>query len=770
MRGAASWCLLLLAACGDAHVEGNGPATPAFVAPCDAELEYFEARVWEPTLSVLCIGCHNEAGPAKGSRMVLWPESRAGYLEHNFEQAFAVATSGSQAQPLLLLMPTNTNPERAHPGGELFNRESEAYAQLSGLVSRVWTEACDEMDAPIDCTAAAPGPRLLRRLTPTEYDNTIQTLFGLVSQHGATFPADEIVDGFRNNAESLTVTALMADTLQRAAESIADEVDISPWLSCSVAAPTPTCAEDFVTGVGALIFRRPLTVDEVTRYQELYAAVEGFEAGSRLVITAMLQSPHFLYRSELGTAQSDGGYALSDWEIASELSYLIWQTMPDATLFAAAQASELHTEAQIDAQVTRMLADPRARPMFRQFIAQWLGLDRVLTVPRDNVAFPELDQGLRAALVAEADRLIDRVVFEQNGTLSDLLTTPMSELDSQLAELYGVDTAGLTRNDNGFYDVDLTSQQRSGLLTVGASMLAHARSNASSPVHRGRFVRERLLCQVPPAPPPGLNVQPPAIDPSLTARERYAAHSVMEPCRSCHQLMDPIGFAFEKFDGIGRYRETENGHAIDVSGEILRSENTNATFEGTAELASLLADSVDVQECFARQSFRFGYGLRDSNAMACAVEQVRAEIDAESYSIQSMVTALAHGAHFTRRASASALPGEQPNTDGGTMMPSENDAAMPTVDTGTAIEPTGMVLERVQNDDWGTGYCHGYRLTNHTSSVAAWTITLLVDGTISNAWESNRDADHGEVTFVGTDTNATLPVGGSVQFGFCATR
>ncbi len=763
----------LLAACTSSP-ETSGDAgpidVPDYVAPCAEELAYFETQVWQPTLSVLCIGCHNEAGPAKDSRMVLWPPERAGYLEHNFQQAFNVATVGTQREPLLLLMPSNTNPERQHPGGELFKPDSVTYAALRGFADRAWTEGCDGDAQPIDCTDPQPGPRTLRRLTAIEYDNTIQDLFGMPSTWGSTFPADTVVDGFRNNAKTLIVTPLLADKVAVAAETIADEVSLEALLSCPLDNGTPACARAMIERLGERVFRRPLSSADVDRYAALHAAGEDFEAGCRLVISAMLQSPHFLYRSELGNVQSDGSYQLSDWEIATELAYTIWQSMPDEMLFAAARAGELHSAPQIETQVTRMLASPRARSMVRNFVIEWLGLNAVTTVPRDTQAFPDLTQAIRDALLAEVERVIDHVAFDQAGTLADLLTTPTTFLDPTLAQFYGVDVSAVAPGSDGTHEVTLVSQDRSGLLTIGAAMLTHARSNASSPVHRGRFVRERLLCQVPPPPPPGLNVQPPAVDPTLTARERYAAHSVMEPCRSCHQLMDPIGFSFEHFDGIGRYRADDNGLPIDVSGEILRSARSDATFEGTSELSTLLANSDDVKDCFARQAFRFGYGLSDSNDLRCAVDAVRDQMADDAFSITGFVRALTRGVHFSKRRATDPDMMPAPLADAGMVEPMV-DAGMPQVDAAMPTPPLDdLTRERIQNDDWGAGYCHTYRLTNQSDAPITWSVTLPIDGTISNAWESNRSGDSGNVTFIGVSHNATINAGGTAQFGFCAVR
>ena len=304
----------------------------------------------------------------------------------------------------------------------------------------------------------------------------------------------------------------------------------------------------------------------------------------------------------------------------------------------------------------------------------------------------------------------------------------------------------------------------------------------SSPVHRGKLVRERFLCQVPPPPPPGVNAEPPPLDPSLTARERYAAHSQEEPCRSCHRLMDPIGFAFEQFDGVGRFRTDENGNTLDVSGEIVGTARTNATFQGTAELAQLLAESPDVHDCFALHWFRYGYGLSDGADTECLVDALQTEFASRDLSIQGLVLALTESVHFTRR-SATAAPGY---TDDPPVVTTDPPPAEPPPDEPPLDEPPpspadagatppdppepGQTLQLVQSDEWATGYCHTYALTNTGTGELTWSVTLDLMGTLNNNWESVTDGSSGAVTFSGVEHNRTLPAGGTTQFGFCVDQ
>jgi hypothetical protein len=755
------------------------PVPDPLTEVCPEEKQYFEQAVWRPILSVRCIGCHNASGPAQASRMVLAPDTEPGYLENNLRQVLAVAKLKAGDRSLLVAMPTNTNPDREHPGGRLVELGGRDYQNLQGLAERLSTAGCSSDKPVTTCSDEPVLPRRLWRLTPSQYDNTVETLVGLSGEWGKSFPTDTVVNGFDNPSEELLITPLFADKLQAAAEDIAERADLSRILPCAPATGNAACAEDFIAQFGERAFRRQLTAADKTRYQGLFATAPDFTSGVRLVLTAMLQSPHLIYRRELGLATATNSYTLSDYEIASELSYLIWDDMPDESLFAKARAGALHTPEQVLAEAERLLASPRARPVLQRFLFQWLGIDSLMTVPKDAQTFPELDTAARTSLIGEAERVISQVVFDGSGLLADLITTPNTFLDPKLAAFYGVELPQGAADSSGFRAVQLPRARRQGVLTLGGVMLAHGRSNDSSPVHRGRLVRERFLCQPPPEPPPGINAEPPPLDPSLTARQRYAAHAQNEPCASCHRLMDPIGFAFEHFDGIGRYRESDNGNPIDVTGEIVSSPSSDAEFEGTEELAAILAGSTDVANCFALQWFRYGGGFSDSQGSECAAQKLRQQLGTEDLSVRSLVLGLVRMRFFTARGTVPDAPASV--IDAGAARdaaPPRTDAA---VDAGSpqpgdagkadATPPAnGYTLERVIDNDWGGGYCHTYKVTSTSPAPLTWSVTLPIDGTLNQNWESQVSTAGGNATFTGAPHNATIQPGNFAQFGFCVTR
>jgi hypothetical protein len=627
--------------------------------------------------------------------------------------------------------------------------------------------------AAANCAEVKLGPRRLWRLTPVQYDNTLRDLFGIDSAFGAGFPADEVVQGFDNAADALLVSPLLADKMQAAAQDVSGKVDLAKLAPCAAAQRDDACLRDFVGRFGERAFRRPLESADIDRYVKLGKTAADFESGARLVVSAMLQSPHFIYRFELGKQATDRRFELGDYEVASELSYLLWQSMPDDVLFAAAHEQALHTQAQVQQQVDRMLKLPRAKPVVRAFVFEWLGLGSIRTVPKDTARFPELTSDVRAALANEAERFIDHVMFEQNGSVATLLTSPTTFLDAKLASFYGTTLPAMSAD--AAQPVELASQERQGILTLGGTMLAHSRSNDSSPVHRGKLVRERLLCQTMPPPPPGVVVQPPPLDPKKTTRERYAAHTSQEPCASCHRLMDPIGLAFEHFDGIGRFRPTDNGLAIDVSGQIIDSLHSDGMFVGTDQLIDKLETSSDVRDCYALQWFRFAYGLND-DASRCIADRVRAAIADSDGSLPAIVGILTQADSFLAREPAkpaTAVPVTQPMQPAPpAMQPPQPDAgAADAAEPDAAPEiPPELELTITVNNDFGSGYCRTYQLRNRGTAPITWSIPLEVAGKLNQHWECKISGDTGRVTFSGEDYNRTLQAGGMAQFGFCAQR
>jgi hypothetical protein len=357
----------------------------------------------------------------------------------------------------------------------------------------------------------------------------------------------------------------------------------------------------------------------------------------------MLQSPHFLYRVEFGAQDLadplDGDVVpLTSYEIASRLSYLLWNTMPDVALFEAADADQLQTATQVEAQARRMMDTPRAREAVKNFHRQWLGLGlieaHISANGKSAEIYPDYADYLLPLWRRETEAFIDHAVFEQNANVEVLFTANYTMMNKPLADFYGV--TGPTTAE--FERVELDTAKYAGFLTHAGLLALYAKPDRSSPIHRGKFVREVLLCQAPP-PPPDIIPKPPTVDESQTTRDQFLQHSADALCSGCHRLMDPIGFGFEHFDGIGRYRETEWGLAIDASGELIETDN-DGPYNGVVELAAKLAASDQVKNCVARQWFQFGYGRSETSEDACSVQEIQTRFAAADYDIKELVIAL----------------------------------------------------------------------------------------------------------------------------------
>ncbi len=321
--------------------------------------------------------------------------------------------------------------------------------------------------------------------------------------------------------------------------------------------------------------------------------------------------------------------------------------MPDDLLFEAAEADLLRDPAQIEAQARRMLDTPRAREAIKNFHRQWLHLDEIepviLANGKDPNIYPEFYEGLPYLWRLEAEAFFDHAIFEDNANLDFLFTAPYTMMNEELADFYGIE--GLTGVE--FTRVDLDPSKYAGFMTQPGLMALLSKRDRPSPIHRGKFVREMILCQTPP-PPPDNVPEPPSVDESQTTREQFAEHSENPVCAGCQTLMDPIGFGFGHFDGMGRYLDTEWGLEIDATGELVGTD-VDGTFNGVTELAQRLASSEQVKACVASQWFRFGYGRFETEEDKCTVDEIRATFAESNYDIKELIIALTRTDAFRYR-------------------------------------------------------------------------------------------------------------------------
>jgi hypothetical protein len=499
--------------------------------------------------------------------------------------------------------------------------------------------------------AARIGRSPIRRLTRFEFNNTVRDLLGDVTQPANLLPPEDLGNGFGNDADAISVSSLLAEQYGTVAEGIADRATsstealarLAPCASTVTVETEDACARAIIDGLAPKAFRRPLAQDELDDLFELEQSLRAtptatFATAISGVIQAILQSPDFLYRVEFGVADSALPEAkrLTGDEMATRLSYFLWGTMPDDSLREAARTGELLSPEGVRAQAARMIDDERSRTVIRFFFDNLLPISGLTDIQRDPAIFPAFSSELGAAMREETQRFLEYEIFEGGGTWPSILTAPYTFVNGPLASFYGM--TGVTGSD--FVKVPLDTSQRLGLLTQAGVMTGTVTSNRSNPVLRGSFVLNRLLCRklsLPTDPAVLAMVQVPADTTGATARERFSKHSSQAVCRSCHQFLDPIGFALENFDPVGQYRTEENGVTIDASGTI---PGTDAPVENAVDLARWLADASDAQSCFASHWLEFAQGRTLGGADECTRTAVNTAFEESGYDVKEMLVSL----------------------------------------------------------------------------------------------------------------------------------
>lgn len=454
-------------------------------------------------------------------------------------------------------------------------------------------------------SALVATPRVVRLSRP-QWENSVRDLLQLsdISDVTSQVTGDALV-GLDNEAEALRIDPQLRADLEEAATALADKVALDPAaLARLVPSDAPASgverATAFIRSFGARAYRRPLTDAELTTYQALFAhaasvypADPAFTAGAKLVLSAFLQSPHFLYRTELSTTAAGGRIALSDYEVASKLSLALATTMPDSELFAAAAAGKLQDKAEVSKQAERLLASAKGGASVDHLHFQMYRLGTYDGIVRNPATFPEFTAATPPAMREEVLKFL-RYVFDQGSGVAGIFTTPVGFVNSALAPLYGVTApagAELTR-------VDLNPAQRSGLLTLAGFLSSYAVVDDPDSIHRGVFVNQRILCVELPPPDPKATVLKP-LDAGMTNRERVEATTGPGTCgQGCHSTMiNPPGFAFEHFDAVGKYRAEDRGKPINSAASYGFTEGLKS-FDGAVEFSKLLSESPQAHACY----------------------------------------------------------------------------------------------------------------------------------------------------------------------------
>jgi len=535
----------------------------------------------------------------------------------------------------------------------------------------------------VDCSVKSPGRTPLRRLTTYEYNNTIRDLLNDTMNPGGSLPAqvDSKQNLFGNDADEQAPSSLLVEKYQTVAEAVAGRATASTTAlgklhSCAsnvTTANEESCARMIATSLAPRAYRRAVSTSEVDEMVSLFKTVRAlsgstFASSVAAIVEAMLQAPDFLYRVELGQAVSGNSAVkrIAGREMATRLSYLFWQTMPDAALFQAADAGMLDTNEGVKGQAQKMLDDSRSHAMVAFFFDNLLPIPDLSGLTRDATAFPKWSSSIGSAMRSEVQRFLEYEIFEDTtqsaapyaaGSWPAILTAPFTFVNQALFSYYGSATFASGTNVTGtnLTKVNLNTSQRLGLLTLGGMAAGSTISSNTNPVLRGSFVVNKLMCKNIELP---VGFTPMAPDPysGKTARERYMKHSASDSCRPCHQFIDPLGFPFENYDAIGIYRETEKwtdkttnmtyDTPIDASGSV---PGVDGTAKNAVELVQLLAKSSDVGNCFASHWMRFAYGRSLAEGDACNQQTVGNAFKEAGYNVKQLLLTLTQSDGFLFR-------------------------------------------------------------------------------------------------------------------------
>ncbi len=497
------------------------------------------------------------------------------------------------------------------------------------------------------CGTSVVGAPRLRRLSREELANSLADVFPeLNGQWSGGFGADTISShGFDNDASLLVVGKQAAAELDRTGDSIGKAVSgaaLPNLLPCASSAPDAACAGQFIDKYGKRLFRRPLTGPERERYVALFQKVQAakdFPTAIAYVARGLVQSPHFVYRREVGTA-SGKSYQLSQLELATELAYSFTGTTPTDALLARAEAGQLGTAAELEGAARELLATDKGLRTVEKFFNSWLGYGRASGMTKSAV--PEF-ASLREPMVAETRRFLGEIVITQQGGLHELLTASFTTPTASLASFYGFPAPA-----SDYAAVERPAGRGIGILAQGSLLSALSSSNGSSPTKRGLLVMEKLLCREPPVVPanvPDLAAPKPG---QLTTRQRYETAHAVSGCKNCHVLFDPMGFGFEHFDEVGRYRDQEGGLPVNAVSYVPTEDGQGHLFDFTnlEELARGLAEQKLPYECATAFVSTYVYG----GAEACLGETKRGAFIDKQVGFVDYFASLAGEPHFTTRA------------------------------------------------------------------------------------------------------------------------
>lgn len=510
--------------------------------------------------------------------------------------------------------------------------------------------------------AVDTGRTPLRRLTRSEIDRTLSRLLAVDAKARETLTPDEKMGPFFSNAvapvDELAVTQF-SELAERVALAAAGRMQ--ELAGCNLETDT-ACPGAFIARFGRDAYRRPLEPSEVTALSTVFEAgraAGGVAKGFQTLVSAMLQSPFFLYHDDTWSANgaahpSASPLAVEPYVLASRLAFFLLGQGPDAELLTAAGAGRLTQQADIDAQVARLLALRESHHVIGDFHRQWLGVGELQDIDRSTKLFPTFGPELVAAAEQETELFANYVLREGGGRLKTLLTSSQGFPSGPLFGVYGMSApAGYTSGT----PVLLDASQRFGILTQAAFLMKWAHAEQTSPVHRGIVVRENLLCGKILPPPADLVITLPPPSEATTTRQRFAEHVASPACGACHKYIDPLGLAFEHYDPVGRYRTHDGLSAVDASGTFTNvAEDLQGSFANAGEMVQKLAESSEVKDCTTRQWFRFALGRVESFDDACTVATLQRDFDTSQGNVTELLSSIARSEAFRHVRSAGEMP------------------------------------------------------------------------------------------------------------------
>jgi hypothetical protein len=606
-----------------------------------------------------CRACHNPEGVASATRLHFPDADAPASKIEAFGNSLVILVDRDHPESSLLFKkPTMRMP---HTGGERIKQGSPEESILKAWIARLARFSGPELATALryrqlensGAGATVAEDAELRRLTHSQYNHTVRDLLGDQTSPANQFPPEDFINGFRNQSRGQNLSPLLLEAYSDAAEKLARSAfrggDTHGLIPCK---PSADCGARFVREFGQKAFRRPLDPEEQQRYQALIAREPDFMKGAQLVVEAMLQSPNFLFW--LNTTSDP---KLQPWATANRLAYSLWDTMPDAELFASAARGDLQTRAGVEKAARRMLADPRAHDSLDEFVSQWLRFDRLLTASKDRRKFPFFTRETATAMTTEARTFVSDLVWN-DGNFMTLFTAPYGYVSPDLARIYGVEAPAKDFDKVPFP----AGSERAGILGQGLYLSLTAKPDDSSPTARGLFVREQFLCQHVPDPPPGVNTNLPPVTEAKpqTNRERMSEHATSASCATCHKLMDGVGFGLEKFDAIGQRREKlllefRKSSEEDEEGDRHKPARTvtlpldttafvagipDSQFTSPQQLGAVLAKSSQCQECIVKQYFRFQAGRMETAADRPIIQMVSDKFRDSGYRFKELMVSL----------------------------------------------------------------------------------------------------------------------------------